>query len=186
MDLQALREHRFEPKRIAYGSRDTILYALSVGVGSDPLDANQLRLAYEKGLEALPTMAAVLAHPGAWIAEPRFKVNFLKLLHGEQGLTVHRPLPAEGQIEASYRVRAVVDKGEGKGALVYFEKDLRIRARVSRFAPYRRHCSCVPTAAAAASAQPPEPLPPTAAGHARVLGRDQDFRRSRASVPAQR
>ena len=124
MDLQALRDYRFEAKRIAYGAKDTILYALSVGVGSDPLDANQLRLAYEKGLAALPTMAAVLAHPGAWIAEPRFKVNYLKLLHGEQGLTVHRPLPAEGQIEANYRVRAVVDKGEGKGALVYFEKDL--------------------------------------------------------------
>jgi acyl dehydratase len=69
-------------------------------------------------------MAAVLVHPGAWIANPAFKVNFLKLLHGEQNLTVHATLPAEGEIEATYQVQAVVDKGEGKGALVYFQKIL--------------------------------------------------------------
>ena len=124
MKLQALLEHRFPPQRIAYGPKDTILYALSVGAGADPVDPHQLRLVYEKELCALPTMAAVLAHPGAWIANPVFEVNFLKLLHGEQNLTVHRPLPAKGEIAASYRVPAVVDKGEGKGALVYFEKQL--------------------------------------------------------------
>jgi acyl dehydratase len=122
MDLEALKAHRFEPKRIRYGSRDTILYALSVGVGDDPLCPRQLRFTYEKGLLALPTMAAVMAHPGAWIANPAFGVNFLKLLHGEQNLTVHRSLPAEGEIEATYRVVGVVDKGADKGALVYFEK----------------------------------------------------------------
>jgi acyl dehydratase len=124
MDLAALSAHRFEPQRIRYGSKDTILYALSVGVGDDPLDARQLRFTYENGLMALPTMAAVLAHPGAWIANPAFKVNFLKLLHGEQNLIVHRSLPAEGEIEATYRIPAVIDKGADKGALVYFEKVL--------------------------------------------------------------
>jgi hypothetical protein len=125
MDLRALREHQFPLNRLAYTDRDTMLYALSVGAGSDPLDANQLRLVYEKELCALPTMAAVLAQPGAWIANPRFGVNFVKLLHGEQNLVVHRPLKPHGEIEASYRVAAVVDKGEGKGALVYFEKQLK-------------------------------------------------------------
>lgn len=124
MNLQALLEHRFPTQRVAYAPKDTILYALSVGVGADPTDPNELRLTYERGLAALPTIAAVLAHPGAWIANPKFAVNFLKLLHGEQNLTVHRPLPASGEIEASYGIPAVVDKGEGKGALVYFEKRL--------------------------------------------------------------
>lgn len=124
MDLAALKAHRFEPRRLAYSAKDTILYALSVGVGDDPLDPRQLRFSYENGLAALPTMAAVLAHPGAWIANPTFKVNFLKLLHGEQNLTVHKSLPPEGEIEANYRIAGVVDKGEDKGALVYFEKVL--------------------------------------------------------------
>ena len=125
MNLNALRDHRFPLQRVSYSDRDTILYALSVGVGGDPLDANQLRLAYEKNLAALPTMAAVLAHPGMWVAEPQFAVNYLKLLHGEQNLTVHRALPSQGELDASYRVVAVVDKGAEKGALAYFEKELR-------------------------------------------------------------
>jgi acyl dehydratase len=124
MNLEALREHRFARQRVSYADKDTILYALSVGAGADPLRQQELRLVYEKQLSALPMMAGVLAHPGAWIAEPRFQVNFLKLLHGEQNLVLHRPLPAQGQIEATYRIVAVADKGEGKGALVFFEKTL--------------------------------------------------------------
>jgi len=125
MKLEALLAHRFPPQRIQYGPKDAILYALSVGAGSDPADPAQLQLVYEQGLKVLPTLAAVLAHPGAWIANPLFEVNFLKLLHGEQDLTVHQPLPASGEVEATYCVPAVVDKGEDKGALVYFEKQLR-------------------------------------------------------------
>jgi len=124
VNLQALLAHRFEPRRISYGAKDTILYALSVGAGTDPLDPNQLGLVYERDLRALPTMAAVLAHPGAWTTNPAFAIDFLKLLHGEQNLTVHRPLPPQGELEGRYRVPAVVDKGPGKGALVYFEKEL--------------------------------------------------------------
>jgi len=122
MNLEALRAHRFPPQRTAYTDKDAILYALSVGAGGNPLDESELRLVYEKKLFALPTLAAVLAHPGAWIADPKFGVNFLKLLHGEQSLEVHNPLPPQAQIEATYRIVAVADKGEGKGALVFFEK----------------------------------------------------------------
>ncbi len=125
MNIDALRKHEFAPQRTTYAAKDAILYALSVGAGADPVDAHQLPLVYEPDLRVLPTMAAVLAHPGAWIANPRFEVNYLKLLHGEQGLTMHAPLPPGGDIESTYRVQAVVDKGDGKGALVYFEKQLR-------------------------------------------------------------
>jgi acyl dehydratase len=125
MNIDALRKHEFAPQRTTYAAKDAILYALSVGAGADPVDAHQLPLVYEPDLRVLPTMAAVLAHPGAWIAHPNFEVNYLKLLHGEQGLTMHAPLPPGGDIEATYRIQAVVDKGDGKGALVYFEKQLR-------------------------------------------------------------
>ena len=40
--------------------RDTILYALGVGLGADPRDAGQLRFVYEEGLQRLPTMAIIL------------------------------------------------------------------------------------------------------------------------------
>lgn len=37
--------------------KDTILYALGLGLGADPMDERQLRFVYEKDLLALPTIA---------------------------------------------------------------------------------------------------------------------------------
>ncbi len=41
----------------AYTQRDTMLYALGVGLGADPMDERQLRFVYEEGLKAMPSMA---------------------------------------------------------------------------------------------------------------------------------
>ncbi|MEE8545998.1 MAG: 3-alpha,7-alpha,12-alpha-trihydroxy-5-beta-cholest-24-enoyl-CoA hydratase, partial [Alphaproteobacteria bacterium] len=43
-----------------WSERDTMLYALGLGLGADPVDRRGLRFVTEKGLEALPTMATVL------------------------------------------------------------------------------------------------------------------------------
>ena len=52
--------------------RDTILYALGVGLGSDPCDANQLKYVYEPNLEALPSMATIPPSTGSglWMVKP--------------------------------------------------------------------------------------------------------------------
>ncbi len=138
-----------------------MLYALSVGAGSDLGDPLSLRLVYETDLCALPTIAAVLAHPGAWIADPRFEVNYAKLLHGEQQLIVHRPLAPAGKIEASYRIAAVVDKGEGKGALLYFEKRLRDIASSEPLCTVWSTLFLRGDGGAGSFGTPPEPLPAT-------------------------
>ena len=96
--------------------RDTMLYALGVGLGADPVDIKQLRFVYEKELLALPTMAIVLGFPGPWFDHPETGVTRSKVVHGEQGFTVHRPLPVEGEIIGATRVRNILDKGAGKGA----------------------------------------------------------------------
>jgi acyl dehydratase len=159
VNLDVLREHRFPVTRVTYADKDTILYALSVGAGADPLDAHQLRLVYEKDLSVLPTIAAVLAHPGAWISNPRFGVDYPKLLHGEQYLLVHRPLAPQGEIDASYRIAAVVDKGEGKGALLYFEKQLRDAASSELLCTVRSTLFLRGDGGAGSFGTPPEPLP---------------------------
>ena len=125
MNLLALTGHKFPSQRVSYGIKDTMLYALTVGAGVDPLDADDLTLVYEQDLKALPSMSAVIAYPGLWITEPQFAANYLKLLHGEQNLTVHKPLPVKADVIGDYRVAAVVDKGVDKGSLVYFSKDIR-------------------------------------------------------------
>lgn len=122
MNLEALRKHTFEPKFTSYSDRDTMLYALSVGAGSPPYDTADLPLVYEKNLKCLPTIAAVLGHPGAWMSADKFDVTMTKLLHGEQRIQFHSPLPPSGDIRCEYRVPAVIDKGGEKGALMYFDK----------------------------------------------------------------
>jgi acyl dehydratase len=125
IDYEKTKAWRSGPVRHTHTSRDTILYALGVGFGADPLDANELRFVYEQNLSAVPTMAAVLASPGAWMRERQeLGIDFLKLVHGEQSVTLHAPLPASGTLVGESRVTRIVDKGEGKGAVMHVEKTL--------------------------------------------------------------
>ncbi|ABF12379.1 MaoC/PaaZ C-terminal domain-containing protein [Cupriavidus metallidurans] len=108
-----------------YTEKDSILYALGLGIGSDPLDESQLRFVYEKNLVTLPTMAAVIASPGSWMRDRKeLGIDFLKLVHGEQCVTVHKVLPSAGSLIGRSRVVRIVDKGEGKGAVLHVEKNL--------------------------------------------------------------
>jgi acyl dehydratase len=98
--------------------RDTMLYALGVGLGADPCDESQLKFVYEENLLALPTMAIVLAYPGPWHAQGDTGITRSHVVHGEQGFRIHRPLPVEGTIVGLTEITDVIDKGKDKGALV--------------------------------------------------------------------
>ena len=123
---EALKARVFPEVRQDYTERDTIIYALGVGMGRDPLDEDELPFVFEEPeLKALPTMAVVLAGPGFWMREPDTGVVWQKVLHGEQEIIMHRPLPASGSLVARSRVTGVVDKGADKGAIVYTERTIR-------------------------------------------------------------
>jgi acyl dehydratase len=125
VDYAKTRAWRSGDVRHAYTAQDTILYALGVGAASDPLDERQLRLVYEKNLAPLPTMATVLASPGAWMRDnAELGINFAKMVHGEQSVQMHTVLPASGTLVGRSRVARLVDKGEGKGAVMHIEKEL--------------------------------------------------------------
>lgn len=117
-DAERIRNWPFARIAQAYTERDTMLYALALGLGADPLDEAPLRFVYEKDLLALPTMAGVLCYPGLWLADPRLGVDSARLVHGEQAMVFHRPLPPRGSVVGANQVEAVVDKGTGRGALV--------------------------------------------------------------------
>lgn len=103
--------------RQTLSARDTMLYALGLG-------ANELCFVYEDGLKALPTMPVVLGSPGFIWRDPALGVTWQKLLHGEQWLTVHAPLPVEGEIIGTTRIEEVYDKGADKGALAITSREL--------------------------------------------------------------
>jgi acyl dehydratase len=111
-----------------YTVRDTILYALGVGGGIEADRPARLRYVCEQveglPLQALPTMSCVLAAPGFWQREEQFGIDWRKVLHGEQSVIIHRPLPVEGDVRSVMSVEAIYDKGEGKGALLYSVREL--------------------------------------------------------------
>jgi acyl dehydratase len=100
-----------------YTERDTMLYALGLGLGHDPMDRGQLRFVYEKELQAIPTMACVMGSPGIWWRDPRTGADPVKLVHGEQDVRLLRPLAPRGSVVARNKVVSLTDKGAGKGAI---------------------------------------------------------------------
>lgn len=107
-----------------YTEKDTMLYALSIGMGHDPLDRQQLDYVYEKNLKVIPTFAVVVAHPGLWVRDLDTGIDYVKVVHGEQGLILHKPLPPAATVRGVSRIKGIVDKGEGRGALVFYERDI--------------------------------------------------------------
>ena len=110
--------------RFRYTDRETMLYALGVGMGRDPLNEDELPYVFEKSaLKTVPSMASVLARV------PLLKdcgYDYSKVLHGEQRLTLHLPLPQEGELIADSRVTEAYDKGAGKGAVIHTETKVRL------------------------------------------------------------
>ena len=108
----------------AYTEKDTILYALGLGCGAEAGDWDELKFVYEKELQALPMMGVVLAYPGNWLESKESTADYSKVLHGEQYLTLHRPLPPSGTVVGVSRIVDLLDKGKDKGAVLYVERKL--------------------------------------------------------------
>ena len=125
IDRDKILNWPFKKVEQTYTAKDTILYALGLGLGADPLDEHQLDFVFEENdFKALPTMAAVLAGPGFWVREPESGIDWAKILHGEQGLRIHKPLAPEATVMATTKVTGLIDKGADKGALIYLERTL--------------------------------------------------------------
>ncbi|PWB67131.1 MAG: 3-alpha,7-alpha,12-alpha-trihydroxy-5-beta-cholest-24-enoyl-CoA hydratase [Deltaproteobacteria bacterium] len=124
IDYVKLKHWAFEDVEQTYSEKDSMLYALGLGFGHDPLDEMQLRFVYEKDLVAVPTMAVVLGSPGFWLKDPATGVDWVQAVHGEHSLTLHKPLPSAGTVIGRLRVSAIVDKGKDKGALLVQERTL--------------------------------------------------------------
>jgi acyl dehydratase len=122
LDYQKLKSLDLGVVTHTYTQRDSMLYALGIGLGADPLDASQLPFVYEKNLRAVPSMVAVLGGPGtAWRAEG-MGVDWVKLVHGEQRIRLFRPLPIAATLTATNKVVSLTDKGPGKGAVMAIER----------------------------------------------------------------
>jgi len=124
INYDALKSWQFGDIEQIYTQKDCILYALGLGYGSDPVDPGHLKYLYEAGLEVFPTMPVVMASPGFWLIDPATGVDWKKVVAAEQGITIHRPLPAAGRLIGRMRVTEIYDKGAAKGALLAYCRDI--------------------------------------------------------------
>lgn len=111
--------------QLSYGDAETMLYAQSVGFGRDPVDMKELSFVYEQGqpLRTVPSMASVLVPD---MFPPDLGWDFAHVLHAEQRLTLHRPLPPAADLLVSKRIVDVFDRGPKHGAVILFEADGRL------------------------------------------------------------
>jgi len=116
----------------SYDEKDVMLYALGVGFGRDPLDASELPFVYENvdgGLKVPPTFASVInrgeAPPERQRMPQKSEINFLMVVDGERRITMHKKLPPRCAVLADERYLDILDKGEGKGAVLIQERVVR-------------------------------------------------------------
>ena len=145
--------------RAAYGEKDVMLYALGVGFGRDPLDEKELPFVYENnGLKVVPTFASVInrgeAPPDRQRMPQKSEINFMMVVDGERRITIHKPLPPNCEVVADERYLGILDKGEGKGAVLVQERD-GARGRQQRQALHHRRRPSSRAAMAVSAAQAP-------------------------------
>lgn len=130
IDKDKLLARDFPVIEHSYTEKDCALFALGVGIGADPMAKADLRALFEgaDGFAPLPATVNVLAYPGFWAREPDTGLTWQKILHGEQSLTIHSPLPATGTVLGKTRITGLIDKGPDKGALVYSVREISDKA----------------------------------------------------------
>lgn len=121
-----------EPAEARWTSKDCLLYALGVGAGASDPTGFELEFTTDNSdgiaQKVLPTMPVVIAGkdagPGPMGAIGTF--DWAMLVHGEQAVTLHQPLPVEGTAMITGKVAAMYDKG--KAAVVVLESEAKTPA----------------------------------------------------------
>ncbi len=110
------------PKQRSWTSADALLYALGVGAGMDDPTGSEHASTTENSRDVtqrvLPTMGVVMQASGLPLKELG-DINLALMLHGEQGITLHREIPVEGTLASTSTITGIWDKT--KGAVVDVE-----------------------------------------------------------------
>jgi acyl dehydratase len=121
IDVESVAGAKIPEFTTSWTADDVILYQLGLGAGDRPTDPGELAYVYEDGLKVLPSYAVLPAMGSllGMLALPGMDVELAQMLHGEQELELHEPLPAAAEVRTAARITGVYDKG--KAALVVIE-----------------------------------------------------------------
>lgn len=116
LDMDAIGK-KIGPLKKEYDWRDVILYAMGVGAGF-----NELEYTYEKNLKVIPSFSIAAIFDFLGEAGVASNINLAGVLHGEQDLIFHNPIPVSGTLITEGKITHYYDKG-AKGALIIAESD---------------------------------------------------------------
>lgn len=105
----------FGPTPFTYTEDDMILYALGIGAGVE----TELDFVYEKSLKVFPTFAVIPPTAGGMEFINTMGMNLFHLLHGEQKIELHAPIPASGTLYSTSKVDSIYDKGDSGAVMNY-------------------------------------------------------------------
>jgi NAD(P)-dependent dehydrogenase (short-subunit alcohol dehydrogenase family)/acyl dehydratase/putative sterol carrier protein len=119
LNLEAIGK-KIGPLTKTYTWKDAVTYALGVGAGF-----SELQYCYEKDLKVLPSFSIVTLYDFMPVLADVCKVNLAGILHGEQELIFHHPIPPEGTLTTEGAITHYYDRGKEKGAFIVAEFETR-------------------------------------------------------------
>jgi len=138
IDYDKMMQTKATGLEASYGDREVMLYALGVGFQRDPMNEAELPFTYENDLQVVPTFATVIpsgrTRDGGSGGNMMAGINYLMVVHGEQRLQIHKPLPPAADIVSDSRILGIWDKGKDKGAIIVTERVISEKASGDKLA----------------------------------------------------
>ena len=114
-----------DPAERSWGYRDSLLYAVGIGAGAeDPVGIElEFTTNNSKGIEqqTFPTQGVVIGFGAGGALGKVGEIDWGRVLHGSQGVSLHQPIPVGGTVLVEEKVSGIWDKGEGKNAIIETE-----------------------------------------------------------------
>jgi acyl dehydratase len=131
IDLKKALAVKQKPVTTSHDEKDVILYNLGIGTGlapEDPTSPENLAYLFEDGLKVLPSYGVIPVFPmmdDTVMNTDGIDIDFTKVLHGEQEIIIHNPVPAKAELEHTAKIADIYDKG--KAALIIVQVDSKIK-----------------------------------------------------------
>jgi hypothetical protein len=116
-DREALLARQFPVEPRFWTAEEAVSWARGFGAGlPGELSAFDARFLDERQLHALPAIAVPLCDGEFWQQRLDTGIDWRQIVHAEEVLTLHRPLPLAGRALLSQSIVDLRDRGVGKGA----------------------------------------------------------------------
>lgn len=124
LDYQNLLNWPFPAITRTYTQADSVAFARGFGAGATVhMQADDAPfLGSSEPVQALPMMAVALADGEFWQQNPATGIVWQQIVHAQEAVRIHHPLPIEGTVVITQKIKDLFDRGAEKGAVMVQEQ----------------------------------------------------------------